>query len=173
MTNFTQNVSLTSFILEFNNPLNPALCIATHSPLVKMTALPSFCSAASPSSFLPARICRIWLPAPHLFFPRVYYFLVFVSQCFSQPHFWQGNRHSKKELSLMRSGTKTLTRKLQTRRSLYLCLYLLVIASSHCLRGRSMWLWRAAKLNHYAAVFFLLFLTVLLPPSPLCGCQLL
>lgn len=60
------------------------------------------------------------------------------------------------------SSTKTLMRKIQA----HGFLYLVVIAwlrSSLCLQRRSMWWWRAAKINHNGAGFFLFSLTARLP----------
>lgn len=102
----------------------PLLCLAIHSSLVKMTALPSFCSAASQSSFLPA----------YIFFPLFITSSSFVSQAISQSYFWQGNRHSKKELSLMSEHHKNLDEK-NRHTGLYLplsfcnCLFVLFASS--------------------------------------------
>lgn len=139
-----------------------------HSLFVKMTALPSFCSAASLSCFLPA--CN-WLPPPRLFF-----FL-----CLLLPHLCLPGFQSAPLLTLQIniqrrsclwwvSSTESLMRKIQTLRSLYLCLYLLVIAelcSSLCLRRRSMWWW-SSETQPLCFCFLSVVLIVTTPCSLLC-----
>lgn len=140
--------------------LNALFCNNIRGQFVKTTALPCFCSAASLSSFLPACICCIWLPPPcHFFF----------SLCLLLPHLCLADFQPVPLLTRKRtfkrgsclwwaSRTKTLMRKMQAHRFLYLVV-IAWLRSSLCLQRQSVWLWRAAKINHNGAVFFLFSLT--------------